>query len=363
MARITTSVGGGIGDSTGTYVTMSTTTDVVSDWTPSAASAFAHGGFDVTGVTMNTTVKPVNVVTMGFPTGGTSGGGNSTASYYIELATANTGAGGYNNSGTVTGYTGTLSTNSTASAKYTNNWNTLAEYDTGALAWNVLAGTTYYYGFYGRSAGNFVFGRGGTTGSIWINGTPSSTWANSRISGHIIWDTVPTAPTITAASINTDGRLSMTWTVGTDDGMTSTAAWDDTSGDHIRGYNIVYKATTASAWQVFSSNISYSTPSVSGTSRSVSALTPENGYFKPGVTYEFRVAALNGTTDAVQTDYSVITAQTGVRSASFNAQAPGGVYNGSAWVPFTALKAYNGSTFVAPTTAKVYTGSVWKDLI
>ena len=356
MARITNSLGGGIGDSTGSFGTISTATDWVSAWTPATGSAFAHGGFDATGVTMNTTVRPVNVVTIGLRTGGSSSDGNSNASYYIQLSTANDGGGGYNNSETV------HSTSGTVVSRYTNNWDLLAEYDRGDLAWDVNAGTTYYYGIRGASSGRLVFGRGGT-GTIWVNGTASTAWAGDSLSGQIIWDTVPNAPTITAASITTGGLLSLTWTVGTDDGMTSTAAWDDSSGDHIRGYNIVYKATSESAWKVCSPNISYDTPSRSGTSRTVTALTPQTGYFIPGQTYEFRVAALNGTTDAVQTDYTAITARTGVRSASFTAQMPGGIRNGSsAWAPIVA-KVYNGSSFVTPTTFKVYDGFTWKSLI
>jgi hypothetical protein len=273
------------------------------------------------------------------------------------LSTANDGGGGYNDSGTV------HSTSGTVVSRYTNNWDLLAEYDRGDLAWDVNAGTTYYYGIRGASSGRLVFGRGGT-GSIWVNGTASTTWANSSLSGTIIWDTVPNAPTITSASISTSGQVSLTWTVGTDDGMTSTAAWDDSSGDHIRGYNIVYKATSESAWKVCSPNITYDTPSRSGTSRTVTALTPQTGYFIPGQTYEFRVAALNGTTDAVQTDYTAITARTGVRSASFNAKMPGGIYNGSTWVPFSNVKIANASNvLVTPTTFKVYDGFTWKSLI
>lgn len=360
MPRTTTSLGGGIADATGTYGTISTATDYNSAWTPSTAVALAHGGFDATGVTMNTTVKPVNVVTFGLRTGGTSAGGNSAASYYNQLSTATDGTGGYNNNVAVTGYTGSHSTNSTASAKYTNNWNLLSEYDRGDLKWLVYAGTTYYYGIHGASSGNFVFARGGT-GTIWVNGTASTAWAGDSLSGEIIWDTVPSAPTITSASINTSGQLSLGWNVGTDDGQTATAAWDDTSGDHVRGYNIVYKATTDSAWKVFTANLT-SWTNTGGSARTITGLTPANGYFIPGKTYEFRIAGLNGTTDAVQTDYSAITAVTGVRSDSANALAPGGVYNGSTYAPMVA-KVYNGSSWVTPTTFKVYKDGAWYSLI
>jgi hypothetical protein len=305
---------------------------------------------------MNTTVKPVNVVTIGMRTGGTSTDGNSNASYYIQLSTDDAGGGGYNDSGTV------HTTNSTVASKYTQNFDSFAEYDSGSLAWNVVAGTTYYYGIKGMSSGRLVFGRGGT-GSIYVNGTASTTWANDSLSGQILWDTVPNAPTITSASISTSGQLSIGWSVGTDDGMTeTTAAWDDSSGAHITGYNIVYKATTDSAWKVCTADL-YSWTDTGGGARLASGLTPANGYFIPGQTYEFRIAGLNGTTNAVQTDYSAITAQTGVRSASFTAKMPGGIYNGSTWVPFSNIKVYNGSSFVAPTTFKVYNGSTWKSLI
>jgi hypothetical protein len=145
----------------------------------------------------------------------------------------------------------------------------------------------------------------------------------------------------------------------------TTAAWDDISGDHIRGYNVVYKATTDTAWKVFKAKItSWSNPGSTTTGpRSVTGLTPDNGFFIPGKTYEFRIAALNGTTEAVQTDYSGITAQTGVRSASANALAPGGIRNASgAWAPIVA-KVYNGSAWVTPTTFKVYKNGAWQTLI
>lgn len=366
MARITTSLGGGPTDATGTYGTISTATDYMSAWTPASGSAFAHGGFDSTGQTMNTTVKPIRVVAMYGNTGGTSAGGNSAASFRWQLSTSN---GGNGNQETVT-----HTTSGTASVKYANDYNTTAEYDTSSLDWSflnsthatqVVAGTTYYYGFKGMSSGNFVFARGGT-GTIWVNGTASTTWANSSISAAVVWDTVPTAPTFTSITINNNKTVDFAWTVGTDDGMTSTAAWDDTTGAHITGYNIVYKATTDSAWKVFKSQIT-SWTNQGGGARSLTGQTPDNGYFKPGVTYEFRIAGLNKVTDATTTykfAYTDIQAQTGVRSASFNAQAPGGVRNGSSgWSPFSAMKVYNGSAFVAPTTFKVYDGSTWKDLI
>jgi hypothetical protein len=363
MARITTSLGGGPTDASTTFGTISTATDYVSAWTPASGSGIAHGGFDATGVTMNTTVKPIRVVAMYGNSGGTANGG-STASFRWQLGTSTGGNG--------TQETVTHTTNSTASVKYANNYNTTAEYDTSALDWSfvpathatqMVAGSTYYYGIKGMSSGNFVFARGGT-GTIYVNGTASSAWAGNSISAAVVWDTVPTAPTITSASINTSGQVSLGWTVGTDDGMTSTAAWDDTSGAHVTGYNIVYKATTESAWKVFKGQL-VSWTNTGGTGRTVTGLTPDSGTFLAGKTYEFRIAGLNKVTDNTTTyfaAYSSIQAQTGTRSASFNALAPGGVYNGSTWAPIVA-KVYNGSAWVTPTSLQVYNGSTWKTLI
>lgn len=365
MARITQSLGGGPNDATGTYGTISTATDIMSAWLPASSSGIAHGGFDSTGVTMNTTVKPIRVVAMYGNTGGTSTGGNSAASFRWQLSTSSAGNG---NQESVT-----HTTSGTASVKYANNYNTTAEYDTSTLDWSflnsthatqVVAGTTYYYGFKGMSSGNFVFARGGT-GTIWVNGTASTTWAKSSISAAVVWDTVPNAPTITSVTINNNMSVNINWNVGTDDGMTSTAAWDDTTGAHITGYNIVYKASTDSAWKVFKSQVT-SWTNQGGSARSLTSLTPDNGYITPGVTYDFRIAGLNKVTDATTTyafAYTSIQAQTGQRSASASAKAPGGIWTGSTWSPLNTIKIRNSSNaWVSPSTVQVYTGSGWKRL-
>jgi hypothetical protein len=383
MARITvTNLGGGPNDATGTYATISSATDIMSYWTPSYSTAKPHGGFDSTGVTLNQNgtdtygasgyrVKPIRVVAMYGNTGGTSGGGNSAASFRWQLSTS---ASGNGNQETVT-----HTTSGTASVKYANNYNTNAEYDTSTLDWSFLnsthatqveAGRQMAYGFKGMTSGNFVFARGGT-GTIYVNGTASTAWAGNSISAAVVWDTVPDAPTNLSVTINPNGTANFTWTVGSDDGMTSTAAWDDSTGAHITGYNIVYKASTDSAWKVFKSNIAWATPtppwSVSGTSRSISNLAPDNGYLIPGQTYNFMIAGLNKVTDATTTykfAYTDIQAQTGTRSASANAQAPGGIWTGTAWSSLASLKIRNSSNaWVTPTTIQVYTGSTWKRLM
>lgn len=366
MARITQSLGGGPTDATGTFATISTASDIMSAWTPASGSGVIHGGFDATGVTLNSTVRPIRVVAMYANTGGPSGGGNSAASYRYQLSTASSGNGNQS--------TTTHTTSGTASVKYANGYNTTAEYDTSALDWSflnsthatqVVAGTTYYYGFKGMSSGNFVFARGGT-GTIWVNGTASTAWANSSISAAVVWDTVPNAPTITSVTINNNLSVSFNWTTGTDDGMTTGGAWDDTSGAHITGYNIVYKASTDTIWKVFKSEI-VSWTNQGGTSRSLASQTPENGYITPGVTYDFRLAALNKVTNETTTyfaAYTSIQAQTGTRSASVSAKAPGGIWTGSTWSPLNTIKIRNGAgAWVSPTTFQVYTGSGWKRLM
>lgn len=112
MARTTTTLGGGLSD-TGTYNWNGAAgDDWVSNWAPSGG--YNHGGFTSTaGTTVNSTVKPVSCVRLEMRLGGTAAGYASAVKGYLELATANDGSGGYNNSLNVHTTTGTTATYST----------------------------------------------------------------------------------------------------------------------------------------------------------------------------------------------------------------------------------------------------------
>ena len=288
MGRNVVSLGGGVGDAGTSFWYTGAGGDLVSDVNIATSAAVVHGGFAADGYTLNTTVYPINVVTLRTRVGGNTtsvGGGVSNATMYNELATASSGAGGYNDSGNTRVTTGTTVTHST-----------------GSVDFNVLAGTTYYYGAYTTAGSLLCFARGGSSGNIYLNGTASSSFAGNRVSGDLTEDSVPNAPGISATTNITQTTATINWTAMTDSGQNT----DDTyTAAQILGYNIVYREGTAatSAYTVWNGNTGSNV-----LSWGLSSLSQNT-------TYQFRVAGLNRTTNAIQTDYYLVTAQTGTRSS------------------------------------------------
>jgi hypothetical protein len=298
MGRNVSTLGGGTSDTGGSFWNTGAGGDLTSDvtWTNSDTVAYLHGGFGADGYTLNTTVRPINVVDLSVRVGGDTtsvGGGVSNATIYAELATAASGSGGYNDSGNTRVTTSTTVTHTT-----------------GTIDWNVVAGTTYYYGIYTTAGTRICFARGGTSGNIYLNGTANSSFVNSRFSGSVTEDSVPSAPGISAVTnISTTNGTSpvatatLNWTAPADSGQNTD---DSYTATQITGYNIVYRegTTATTPYSVWNGNTG-----TNGLSLNLSSGLLQN------TTYQFRVAALNRTTNAIQATYTTVQAQTGVRSS------------------------------------------------
>jgi hypothetical protein len=284
MAQYTDSLGGGVADTGVSYkVSFVSSSDLVSPWNPTDTPN--SGAFDSTGITAST-VKPATVTTIRLRLGGTSVDGAGSPVYgnadpYIQLATQIDGGGGYTDD-TIHHLTSSMITAST-----------------GTVNWAIDTNTTYYYGARGSTGtgSTLTFARGGSNGGIYFNGTLQSGFGNDGISGDVTVQHIPSAPGAPSTSNIGTTSLTLTWTAPTDNG-----------GSSVTGYRINYKANTTSAWSVLVANTGSTT-----LSRTITTGLERN------TKYDFQVAALNGVTDAHNTNYSSITAHVGVRSSTATA--------------------------------------------
>jgi hypothetical protein len=325
-------LGDGLSDIGLSFFTSAIDDYIISDVTTSNTGTYVSGGFDSLGNAY--TSRPILIVDVTVRAGGnaTSVGGPVSNGRYQAListqtdGTPNARSGGANTPG---GTTANVSTDS-------------------SFRYAAFSGTKYYYGFQELGTGNnIVYARGGSSGSIWQNGTLRV--SSSRISARVTQSSIPNAPTsfaVNAASITPTG-MQFTWTTPTDDGGDSC---------EIKGYRINYKANAASLWSVLVANTGST-----ATSATVSGLSPSTSY-------DFQVAALNDTTDLHSaSNYSSITAHVGVRSSTVTVSTiadhqlkvfvDGEFKKG-------VMKVWDGSEFktVANTNISVWTGSAFKNV-
>ena len=332
MGRNVSSLGGGVADSGTSFWYTGAGGDLTSSvaWTNNDTVAVLHGGFAADGYTLNSTVRPINIVQLRTRVGGNTtsvGGGVSNSTIYNELATAASGSGGYNDSGNTRVTTGTTATHTTTSG----------------IDWNLVAGTTYYYGVYTTAGSLLCFARGSTSGDIYLNGTASSSFTGTRLSGDITQDSVPSAPGISATTSIGTTTATLNWTAMADSGQNTD---DSYTASQIVGYNIVYRAGTTSTtpYSVWNGNTGSN-----GLSLALTGLAQNT-------TYQFRVAGLNRTTNAIQTDYSLVTAQTGARSSviQFRTLASGPIVTANSYTSTAKIGQSYSST---PTVTAVSPGT------
>lgn len=333
MSRVNTTLGGGTGDTASAFSSGGAGTDVTSDWNPTNTGMYTSGGFAADGITASTLV-PAAIEYIQLKLGNTG----SNATVYIQLATAASGSGGYNNSvKTFNSTTGTVFSTGTAQGNST------------SPNWAINCDTTYYYGIYVTSGTTIYFARGGTAGNIYINGTlqnglnGTAAWSNNRISGQVSQRSIASAPGTPTSSNTGFTSTTLTWTQPTDDGTAITAAWTDSN---CNGWRINYRVTGTSAWIPYSA-----TGKVTATYNGTSSYSYTVTGLEPGTSYDFQVAALTDTTDAHNTDYSSITAVVGVRSGTVTVKTLGGIWNGGTWMPI------NNATYRAATNLAV-SGSI-----
>lgn len=227
--------------------------------------SFPSTGAPLTGSLTATTVRPIRVSSFSiyFRSG-------SAGSVDFQLATSNTGSGGYQ-SAALTASSGTKTVTPNI-AKFT--------------------GDLVYYGLEKNDGSEVRIWRGGTdNGGLWSNGTKLTDYPSAGIYGSISWQTVPNLPTALAAGSITTSGLTLSWTAPTDNGGTA-----------INGYRILYKETSSSTWLVAvadtgSTDLSYE----------ITELDVETSY-------DFRVAALNAVTDVHNATYTEVSAHTGTNS-------------------------------------------------
>jgi hypothetical protein len=340
MPRINTTLGGGTSDAGTSFGNYGAGTDFTSAWNPTNTGMYTSGGFNADGITPSTTVvAAIEYIQLRGGGDTTSvGGGVSNATVYIELATAASGGGGYNNS------TKTYTTGATTTTYST------ANTDGSSVNWAINCGTTYYYGFYVTAGSRLCFARGGTTGNIYINGTASSSFTNSTLSGQVSQRSTASAPGTPTASNISHTSATLTWTQPTDDGHTlTTGAWNNAN---VTGWRINYKKSTDSAWTPYTGDVAGKiNPSSATYNSGAGTYSYTVTGLKPGTSYDFQVAALTKASDAWNTDYSSITAVVGVRSGTLTLKTLGGVYSAGTWNPIknVTYKVFSGSTSVSTT--------------
>lgn len=329
MASHDITLGDGLSD-TGTAYQLSSINDLLaSDVTTSNTGTYVSGGFDSLG--NEYTSRPIMIVDVTVRVGGSYDGYTSTGRYQPLISTQSDGTPSTRSGGNVT--PGSTTSNASTDSSF---------------QFAAFSNTKYYYGFDELNVGNtIVFARGGSSGTIWKNG--SSVYSNSRISGRITQSSIPNAPTnfaVNSSSITPTG-MQFTWTAPTDDGGDSCT---------IKGYRINYKINSASTWSVLVANTGNST-----TNTTVTGLSPSTNY-------DFQVAALNETTDIHNSsDYSSITAHVGVRSTTVTVSTIAD-HQLKVWVDGEfkkgIVKVWNGSQFktVANTNISVWTGTEFKNV-
>lgn len=284
MASHDITLGDGLSDNGTSWFTSATDDYIISDVTTSNTGTYVSGGFDSLG--NDYTSRPILIVDVTVRAGGNAislGGPVSTGRYQALISTQDDGTPNTRSGGAETPGATTESISTDGNFKY-----------------KAFSNTKYYYGFQELGTGSsIVYGRGGSSGSIWQNGTLRQ--SNSRISGRITQSSIPNAPTNFAVNVSsiTPTGMQFTWTAPTDDGGDSCT---------INGYRINYKANSASLWSVLVANTGST-----ATSATVTGLSPSTSY-------DFQVAALNDVTDLHNSsDYSSITAHVGVRSSTVTA--------------------------------------------
>ena len=235
----------------------------------------------------------------------------------LQIATANTGAGGYQ--------TGSPTFNITTANNNVNVYTVGSQTNQlqyAAFAKNSANATqVFYYGFQKNDSNTYTFRRGATTDSdanpngIWQDGTSVSSgtpaWNTTVIWGRIGWYHVPNAPTSLARVLNaktatlspngsipstTDTQLSLEWAHPADDGIAASVPFGG-----LYGYRIAYKRSADSTWLLFGAD---TTGSPSGTHylvttdteaynlNNVPSYTTVTG-LTSNTDYDFKVAGLN----------------------------------------------------------------------
>jgi hypothetical protein len=345
MGAITTSLGGGLGDSANQSIAINSTSYIVSDFQLSTTSTYVSGGFDSLGNPYIT--RPIAVIDVTVRVG--SSGSSNIAIKPIFKTSSLTGT--FVNT-TPLFFTGLLGVNGDGSTSTESTY-----------IYKAFANTsTVYYGLQGFATGTIEYGNGGSSGGIILQrfngretvgaGTLSS---STKLSGSVTQASIPSAPgSFSFTSIPTDTTIYLAWNPPADDGMQSPAAY---SASNIKGYRINYRNDPEEIWKVLVAN--------TGSNATTATVTG----LSPSTYYELQFAALNAVTDAHNTSYSSITAHVGSLGpvGSFTTAVSTNdarIWDGSTFKK-SIIKIWDGAAWIQypNVRAKVWNGTVFKDLV
>ena len=309
-------------------------TDLVANWNVTASVTTAEA--PLTGALDNATARLVSLVNY---TQLLWAAPNVNAVNQVQIATADTGAGGAQSAN--------ITTTTAQSTSFSGTLNYLVDRTVG----------TRYYGFQKQNAANMRFStHTSTNNDIWRDGTVSL--ADRRLTGTILIHSVPNEPTSVALSSRTANSITLSWTAPT-----------DTGSGTILGYRILAKpnslANVNANWGVSVvvgqselGNSGSSTTSANITGVYYSANTTTLPIYS-GTSYDFMVSALNSVTDGLTADYSLTTGHVGTRSALFTSNTLGGIYTtGGVFAP-ADVKVYTTGGAWANGNVMVYDGTSW----
>lgn len=315
MGAITTSLGGGTGDSANQTIAISPSADLVSNISPSSTSTYLSGGFDSIGnpyITRPIAISDVTVIVGKY--------GSANVGVRAMYKTSLTGSPLVNSTSTY--FTGLLgpTDNLTVTTQST-------------YLYKTFVSTSGFYGIEAPFSGGAIeYANGGSVGFIANGATQIS--STTKLSGSITQVSIPSAPGNPNALSITDTSANIIWSAPSDDGMQSPAAY---SASNIKGYRINYRNSGSENWKVLVAN--------TGSNLLYKVVTG----LAPSTYYEIQIAALNAVTDSHNSNYSNITAHVGSRSITH---------------PFTTLESthnlrvYANNTYTKA-TIKIWDGSQW----
>jgi hypothetical protein len=336
MGAVTSSLGGGLNDSTDQTVTLSTNEEMWSNVVLTNTSTYISGGFDSLGNAYTT--RPIAITDISILVARSQSANVGIRPQFKSGVNINQGTPLFNSS--VTLFTGSLAADTTLSTE-------------SLYIYKTFTTEQSHYGFKAvELSGAVEYGHGGSVGQVFkgLTGTISS---NRKLSGSITQVSIP-GPVRTPNALSiTDTTANIIWSAPADDGMQSPASY---SASNIKGYRINYRNSGAENWKVLVANTGSNS-----TSRIVTGLSPSTYY-------EIQVAALNAVTDAHNSSYANITAHVGERSITYPFTTAVSTNDARIWTGAefkkSIIKIWNGTAWIQypNVRAKVWDGTVFKDL-
>jgi hypothetical protein len=345
MGAITTSLGGGLGDTANQTLTLRTGEDVFSEYTVSASSTYVSGGFDSLGNPY--TLRPIGITDVTVRVG-RSGSNANNVTIRPMFKTSDSGK-----VPSLVNATAYVFTTDIAPA------GDISLSTESAYVYPLFTNDLGFYGF--RGIGGSAPMEYGAGGNGFIESVyqliPSTITTSDSISGSVTQASIPSAPLNVNASSITDTTANITWTGPVDDGIQNPAAYNYLN---ITGYRINYRNSNTESWKVLVSNMGQF-----GSDNLFRVVTD----LSPSTYYEIQLAALNAVTDAHNPTYGVMTKHVGVRSATHSFTTAVSTHDIRVWTGTEfkkgIVKVWDGAAFLQypNITAKVWSGKEFKNVL